>query len=161
MSKKDSENINTTSISHRIGVLVKHFCKGNNTLFSRLIGTSEANIRNYINGIQPKFDVLNLIAIKFEINCEWLLTGKGEMLKSDNITENTATTKETIVYQSDPRDKELLNSRQNVIDLQEYKIKSLEEENHKLKTEVLGFSKSASSVRSYGTYQSKSKQTKE
>lgn len=50
-----------------------------------MIGTNEANIRNYLAGKQPKFDTLSAIVEKFEINAEWLLAGKGEMLKSSTL----------------------------------------------------------------------------
>lgn len=68
-------------ISSRIRALVDYFCEGNKSDFARLIGTNEANIRNYLAGKQPKFDTLSAMVEKFEINAEWLLTGKGEMLK--------------------------------------------------------------------------------
>lgn len=68
------------SISHRISDLVVHFAEGNNTKFAAAIGTSEANIRNYINGTAPKFDIIASIAETFEISYEWLLLGKGSML---------------------------------------------------------------------------------
>lgn len=70
-------------ISNRIKEVVAHFCNGNNRKFASIIETGEANIRNYIAGRQPKFEVISSIASKFEINCEWLLTGKGEMLLSN------------------------------------------------------------------------------
>lgn len=68
------------SISNRIKELVNHFADGNNSKFASIIGTSEANIRNYINGRMPKFEIISSIATLFEINYEWLLTGKGDML---------------------------------------------------------------------------------
>ena len=71
-------------ISNRIKEIVSYFCDGNNSKFALKIGTSEANIRNYIAGRQPKFEVLSSIASHFEINYEWLLTGKGDMLKIVN-----------------------------------------------------------------------------
>lgn len=63
-------------------MLVEKFGEGNNSKFAASIGTSEANIRNYINGTQPRTDILTAIAEKFGISFEWLLTGKGEMQKS-------------------------------------------------------------------------------
>ena len=70
-------------ISSRIEELVRQFCRGNNSEFARIIGTSEANIRNYIAGTQPRFEVLRAIAENFDIDCQWLLTGKGKMLANE------------------------------------------------------------------------------
>lgn len=67
------------TISLRIKELVENYTGGNNSKFANIIGTNEANIRNYINGTMPKFDIVASIANKFEINCEWLLLGEGEM----------------------------------------------------------------------------------
>ena len=71
-----------TTISERIQALIDAFCNGNNSQFAKSIGVAESNIRSYLSGTQPKFDVLSNIATKFAINCEWLLTGKGDMLKA-------------------------------------------------------------------------------
>lgn len=66
-------------ISLRIEKIRDVFCNGNNSVLGGLIGTSETNIRNYIKGVSPKFNVISSIATNFDINYEWLLTGKGEM----------------------------------------------------------------------------------
>lgn len=70
-----------TDIGLRIKELIDYFCQGNNSIFARAIGTSEANVRNYLNGRQPKFETLYLIADKFEISCDWLIQGEGSMRK--------------------------------------------------------------------------------
>ncbi|WP_279040989.1 helix-turn-helix transcriptional regulator [Butyricimonas paravirosa] len=75
------------AISERIEELVQYFAKGNNSRFASLVGTSEANIRNYISGTQPKFDFLSAVAMRFEINYDWLLTGRGEMLLEKSISK--------------------------------------------------------------------------
>jgi transcriptional regulator with XRE-family HTH domain len=76
-----------SSIGKRINDLVKYFSNGNNSDFAAKIGISEANIRNYINDrSEPKFNIIEKIAINFEINYEWLLTGEGEMLKEKTTT---------------------------------------------------------------------------
>lgn len=77
-----------TSISERIQALIDTFCNGRNSQFAKVIGVAESNIRSYLAGTQPKFDILSNIASKFAINCEWLLTGKGDMLK---VTDTPAT----------------------------------------------------------------------
>lgn len=76
----------TPPISNRIKELVDYYGEGNNSKFAALIGTSEANIRNYINGTMPKFEIISNIATKFEINYEWLLTGKGGMHTKEQIS---------------------------------------------------------------------------
>lgn len=72
-----------TTISERIQALIDAFCNGKNSQFAKSIGVAESNIRSYLSGTQPKFDVLSNIATKFAINCEWLLTGNGQMLKEE------------------------------------------------------------------------------
>lgn len=71
-------------ISERIEQLVLFFANGNKSKFAGLVGTSEANIRNYIEGRQPKFDFLSAVVQRFEINYGWLLTGEGEMLRKES-----------------------------------------------------------------------------
>ncbi len=73
---------NKYSISHRISELVSHFAGGNNSKFAAIIGTSEANIRNYISGTAPKFDVIASIAKNFELSYDWLLLGEGRMINT-------------------------------------------------------------------------------
>lgn len=72
-----------STINFRIEKLVKHFSNGNNSDFGLKIGVNEANIRNYISGTEPKFNILEKIANNLEINFEWLLTGRGSMLKEE------------------------------------------------------------------------------
>lgn len=66
-----------STINFRIKELVDHFSNGNNSDFANKLGVNEANIRNYIAGTEPKFNVLEKIVTTFEVNYEWLLTGKG------------------------------------------------------------------------------------
>lgn len=73
-----------SSISNRINELVNYFSGGNVSKFSALVGFSEANVRNYINGTQPKSEFLSKLIDVFEINGEWLLSGRGTMLKSES-----------------------------------------------------------------------------
>lgn len=76
-----------TGVSERIGLLVDYFADGVNTRFAELTGTSEANIRNYKNGKMPKLDFIYNVCSVFEINYEWILTGKGDMLKVESSVE--------------------------------------------------------------------------
>lgn len=70
------------TIHERIELLVKEFGDGKNTVFADKIGVSEGNIRGYIKGIMPKYDVLEKIATSLDVNPDWLLTGRGDMLKA-------------------------------------------------------------------------------
>jgi phage repressor protein C with HTH and peptisase S24 domain len=85
-------------ISQRIKQLVDEFGKGNNSKFAEILGTSEANIRNYISGRQPKYDFLNALTSKLEISCEWLLAGKGDMLKKTDPPEENLRKEHLIRY---------------------------------------------------------------
>lgn len=76
------------TIFDRISTLVEKFGNGKNTIFASLIGVSEANVRNYKNGVMPKADFLEKIARSFDININWLLTGEGNMLRSESEKEN-------------------------------------------------------------------------
>jgi phage repressor protein C with HTH and peptisase S24 domain len=73
---------NSGNIHERISLLVEKFGEGKNTVFASMIKSNEGNVRGYIKGVVPKHDVLEKIATNLDINPEWLLTGKGEMLKS-------------------------------------------------------------------------------
>lgn len=66
-------------INFRIISLINTFAGGNNSEFANMIGINEANVRSYVKGTEPKFNVIQKIAERFEINYEWLLLGKGEM----------------------------------------------------------------------------------
>lgn len=70
------------TIHERIERLVKEFGGGKNTVFADKIGVSEGNIRGYIKGIMPKYDVLEKIVTSLDVNPDWLLTGRGNMEKN-------------------------------------------------------------------------------
>ena len=57
----------------RIKMLVEHFSSGNNSAFARMMGIPEKNIRNYIDGVQPKASFLRYIRITQAENAEVLL----------------------------------------------------------------------------------------
>ncbi len=78
------------NISLRIKELVDKFGDGKNSKLAAILGTSEANIRNYISGRQPKYDFLFSLISKLEINYEWLFTGEGDMLKDPTSQNQSA-----------------------------------------------------------------------
>lgn len=107
-----------STINLRIAELVQHFSNGNNSDFANRIGVNEANIRNYINGTEPKFGFLEKICKTFEINFEWLILGQGYMLKKD-IPQND---EDCDFY------KEIAKERAYTINLQKQVIENLQQE---------------------------------
>lgn len=96
-----------TIISDRIQMLIQEFSNGVNSQFAKLIGVNESNIRSYLAGTQPKFDVLSAIAGKLAINCEWLLTGKGNMLKEQEQQNSSPICIDSVNIESAPTVKQL------------------------------------------------------
>lgn len=69
------------TINERIAILVEKFGKGRNTTLATMVGSSEGNIRGYINkGVTPKQDVLERIVKSLGVSAKWLLTGEGPMM---------------------------------------------------------------------------------
>ena len=89
---KMNENISRLETIHeRIALCVKELGEGKNTVFALNIGVSEGNIRGYIKGVVPKADVLEKIVRCYDVDAEWLLTGKGEMRKTKRISGGVCT----------------------------------------------------------------------
>lgn len=74
---------NIETIHDRIQILVDKYGSGKNTIFAKMIGVSESNIRSYIGGVNPKADVLAKIVKSCEVNPMWLITGEGDI---ENVT---------------------------------------------------------------------------
>lgn len=76
--------INFSNINDRITQLIDFKANKNQKKFAEMIDFAPQVISNIVSGrkSKPSFDVLNAISSTFvDINNEWLLTGKGEMLK--------------------------------------------------------------------------------
>lgn len=87
------------TINDRISYIIENQCKGNQKKFAETIGFAPQVVYNIVSGrkSKPSFDVLEAILSSFvDISSDWLLTGKGEMLKSDNIKAISAGPKEGI-----------------------------------------------------------------
>jgi len=79
------------SINKRIQLIIDQYYNGNVTAFSREVGVTQSTIRDIVSGrknspssgtIEKILNVNTLI-----INSNWLLTGKGEMLKDEDKIE--------------------------------------------------------------------------
>ncbi len=70
------------TIHERISQLVDYFGDRKNTVFAKLIGESEANVRGYKENVVPKHPFLEKIVRNLDVSPLWLLTGDGQMLRS-------------------------------------------------------------------------------
>lgn len=106
--------------------------KMNNNSFSQSIGVNATVIHNIIKGRNaPSYDILNKIALSFDnINMNWLISGKGQMIKEIEINKVEEPSEE---YKTSPpceqckiKD-ELIKSLKREIDTQDHFIKHLVE----------------------------------
>lgn len=77
---------NNLDISSRIAYIIENQYNNNKKKFAESIGYSAQVVSNIVSGrkSKPSYDVLNaIISTNDDINIEWLLTGKGLMLKSE------------------------------------------------------------------------------
>ena len=100
-------------INLRIKELRDLYFDKNNVKMALFFNTNEANIRNYINKGLPKTEFIINVSEKLEINFDWLLTGKGTMLKSEVKSEC---------------DCNELENLKKINELQDFKIKALDQE---------------------------------
>lgn len=78
-------------INDRVDLLIQEISGGNKRAFSQKIGVSATVIENIVGSRKgkPSFDVLEKIMYAIEnINADWLLTGRGSMLKLDEPSSN-------------------------------------------------------------------------
>ena len=91
--------------------LIEYFCKGNKAQFASKIGVKPQTINTWIS--RNTFDI-DLIYSKCEsISADWLLTGKGEMLKSQSHETSQPITNERLfsIIESQQRTIENLSSK--------------------------------------------------
>lgn len=88
--------------NQRLKDVINHTCNGNISKFSNEIGVSQPRISRLFSidrrsGRYPtiSFDILQATINKFIfINSEWLITGKGEMLKDTEIVVSSSCDKQ-------------------------------------------------------------------
>ncbi|SPD73766.1 hypothetical protein PITCH_A1940006 [uncultured Desulfobacterium sp.] len=71
------------TLTERLSILVDTYADGKHTKFAKLVGIPPSTFQNYINGRPPHIDHLLHIRETFQVNLDWLLTGEGEMKKSE------------------------------------------------------------------------------
>lgn len=80
-----------SNINERLQIIVDELFDGNKAKFAKSIEIAPTSISNYLSDkrqSKPSADMLEKIINVVEIlSAEWLLTGKGEMLKSSSPKE--------------------------------------------------------------------------
>jgi phage repressor protein C with HTH and peptisase S24 domain len=76
-----------TSINSRFTQLINELYKGNKRAFAQAIDVSPTVIENVVGTRQgkPSYDVIDKICANANVSPEWLLTGKGSMLRDSAI----------------------------------------------------------------------------
>lgn len=71
-------------INERFDQIIGTLFKGNKSAFANAIGVTPSVVDNIVGKRQgkPSFDVVEKVSALAEINIDWLITGKGDMLKS-------------------------------------------------------------------------------
>lgn len=135
-----------SDIKTRIKRVIDDFYGGKNTNFANSIEIDEANIRNYLKGTEPKASFFEKINEKTEINIEWLISNKGDIIKSktDNIQpkENEAPFQDLTVDKKLNKLYNLLNSCLEKVESMENEIKKLSNEKEIDKDKLIAKTKS-------------------
>lgn len=92
------------NIGEKVSLLRETFCNGNNIQFAELMEASPTTTSNWCKAESLGKDVLVKILSKLpSVDANWLLMGKGEMLKSDNILSPKPSTQPQSDIQTKPR----------------------------------------------------------
>lgn len=75
------------SINQRIEELINELFNGNNSLASKELGVNEASIRQYRKNTLPNANFLTKLVELFGVSADWLLTGRGEMKRIEEVTQ--------------------------------------------------------------------------
>lgn len=80
----NNENASQNSqINERFSQIREYFCSGDNKLFASKIGEKEQNLSSICTGSRPVglTSIMKLLKAIPEVDANWLLLGKGEMVK--------------------------------------------------------------------------------
>lgn len=137
-----------TLLSKRLKIVLDELFDGNYSAMSRFLGLSDNGLASYIRGTKqkdgsfrlstPSAEVIANIVDKLEINIEWLVMGKGEMIKHMNhvneVNEPRSeynVSKEQLIGIIDSQQRESESkqreseSKQRIIELQNKRIETL------------------------------------
>jgi transcriptional regulator with XRE-family HTH domain len=117
-------------IGKRFKLIKEHFSLSNQE-FGEICGVSYTAIGNIINGTtkDPSVSLFVKISSKLEINLNWMITGKGEMIEKEEDKPLSTENLETIKYlkQEIENLKLIIESKQNEIETFKKIVALLEE----------------------------------
>lgn len=70
----------------RLQMLIEHYANGKKSQFANMLGVKAQTINTWIS--RDTFDTELIFSCCEGVNAEWLITGKGEMLKEKEIKQN-------------------------------------------------------------------------
>lgn len=110
------------TINDRFNEIIKSLFNGNKRAFAQQVGVSPTVIENVVGTRKgkPSYDVLYKIIANANISPEWLMTGRGNMLRE----EPPAQAEKSTIIQNDPKDAEIIALLKDKIRLLEEKIAS-------------------------------------
>lgn len=121
------------SIHDRITQLVNKFGEGKNTVFASIIGSSEANVRGYRASVMPKYDFLEKIARSFDVDLNWLLTGRGSMLRDSETSEENKSSSMPVATPITPAEESIIYK---MLKEKDEEVKALIRENGRLEERI-------------------------
>lgn len=143
--------IQMSEIFLRIKQLAEHYGVTKPSEFAKKTGFSHQTATNYLKGLRtPNTAAFEIIQQSFDgLNIDWLLTGRGEMLKADKgnanaVADDTQNTYKTMADVNAALDlaretirnqERIINNHEYLIEKAEQLIKYLEEENKRLRRE--------------------------
>lgn len=152
-------------INNRIRQLVDYYANGKVIRFSDLIGVKQQTINRLFNldtrtGKYPVATTEILVAITemlVDISADWLLIGRGEMLKPKTGKQNIVA---EVMCKSDPRDAEIIAANKEIVETQKELISTLKQRINDLERNSPtmrddAFPSAHSVASTGGTYQSK------
>jgi hypothetical protein len=108
--------------------LIKHYANGNKSAFSNMISVNPTVVENLVGKREgnPSFDVLQKTIFTFaNLNPEWLLTGKGKMLRQPDADAEVGADKGAQQLMSD-NDFDMIKRIGKFIETQKISVRSFE-----------------------------------
>ena len=129
-----------SEISARINQVITHFAGGNVSKFSRMIDVIPDTVTTYLGkkGVirMPGAEFISKMVDIFGISSDWILLGKGEMLKEDNYHVTQIYEPETLIVQEElEQAKKLIGTLQKTLDIINSEFSKTDEELEALRAE--------------------------